>query len=200
MIRRTRGYDLAEKCVLSMKKLVLDVDETLVFSSNEMYSPACVELSAQGTKFYTSFRPGTKAFLEYVLKNFECWIWSTGQQAYLEALFEHLDLSGFTIWGRDQCVRTNKSETEPYEKPLRKITKDLTQIVIVDNTPSVYAKTPQNGIFVRTWRGEQNDTELEHLSYYLEWLKEQPSMQRDHGLWRMETLCLRSVVRGVMKG
>lgn len=178
-----------------MKKLVLDVDETLVFSSTEMYSPTCVELSAGGAKFYTSFRPGAKSFLEYVAKNFECWVWSTGQLPYLNAIFDYLGISGFTIWGREQCVRTDQNSSEPYEKPLRKITKDLTQIVIIDNTPSVFAKTPQNGIFTHTWRGDPNDTELEHLSYYLDWLKEQPSMQRDHSAWRMETLCLRSVAR-----
>lgn len=178
-----------------MKKLVLDVDETLVFSSNEMYSPACVELSAAGAKFYTSFRPGTKSFLEFVSKNFECWIWSTGQTPYLNAIFEHIGVSGLTIWGREQCVRTDRTDVEPYEKPLRKITDDLTQIAIIDNTPSVYAKTPQNGICTRTWRGDQNDTELEHLSHYLNWLKNQTTMQRDHTAWRMETLCLRSVIR-----
>ena len=177
-----------------MKKLVLDLDETLLFSKNEAYSPACVELSASGLTFCTSFRPGTKQFLEFVSKRFECWIWSTGHQAYLESVWDYLGVSGFTLWGRDYCVKTDRADVdEPYEKPLRNITGDLTQIVIVDNTPSVFAKTPQNGILTKTWHGDPADNELEHLSHYLDWLSRQKSVQRDHANWRFETLCLRTL-------
>ncbi len=179
-----------------MKKLVLDLDETLLFSSNEAYSPSCVELSAEGIPFFTSFRPGTHQFLEFVSKRFECWIWSTGHQSYIESIWAYLGIPGFTLWGREFCVKTDRTDVEPYEKPLRKISTDLTQVVIADNTPSVFAKTPQNGILTRTWHGDPNDVELEHLSYYLDWLSHQDSMQRDHSRWRIETLYLRSL-RGI---
>ncbi len=175
-----------------MKKLVLDLDETLICSSTEPFCPECVELSADGMKFYTSFRPGVRQFVAYVAKHFECWIWSTGRQPYLETIAEYLDIKDMTLWGRDFCVRTDRSEIEPYEKPLRRICDDLTQIAIIDNTPSVFSKTPQNGIIIRTWRGDVNDTELDHLSHYLAWLAKQPSMQRDHSSWRLETLAMRS--------
>ena len=178
-----------------MKKLVLDLDETLIYSAMEQLDDDYVKLSAAGQYFYTKFRPGVKEFLEFVKRRFDVTIWTTGHQAYLESIWSHLGVTGCTLWGREYCKRLqspDKDCTEPYEKPLRQITEDLTQIVIVDNTPSIFAKYPHNGILSRTWRGDDDDTELTHLSYYLDWLNKQTSMQRDHQAWRLETLCLRA--------
>ena len=176
-----------------MKKLVLDLDETLVYSTMEPAGPESVKLSAADTVYYTMLRPGAREFLAHVSKKFECTIWSTGMQAYLESLWEYIHIDGFKLWGRDYCKPIDTSEgNEPYEKPLRQITEDLSEIVIVDNTPSMFAKCPLNGILCRTWRGDMNDTELSHLQYYLDWLHMQDSMQRDHQSWRLETLCLRT--------
>jgi len=179
--------------LFTMKKLVLDLDETLLFSSSERLHESAVELHAGKTAFYTQFRPGLRPFLEFAKKTFECYVWTTGQQAYLDAVWEYLDMPGFTLWGRQHCKKIENSDAvEPYEKPLRQITEDLTQIAILDNTPSMFSKCPLNGILMRTWRGDPDDTELTHLQAYLGWLATQGSMQRDHSMWRIETLCIRS--------
>ena len=62
----------------------------------------------------------------------------------------------------------------------------------VDNTPAMFNKCPLNGILIGTWRGDPNDSELQHLACYLDWLSNQKSMQRNHQAWRIETLCKRS--------
>jgi TFIIF-interacting CTD phosphatase-like protein len=176
-----------------MKKLVLDLDETLLYSTLEPVLPEAVQLVAAGSTFYTTLRPGAKAFLEEMSRKFECYIWSTGQQVYLESVWNYIDVPGYTLWGREYCRKIEtQSGAEAYEKPLRQITEDLSEIVIVDNSPAMFAKCPLNGILSRTWRGDMNDTELTHLRYYLDWLNTQESMQRDHQSWRLETLCLRS--------
>lgn len=176
-----------------MKKLVLDLDESLLFSTLEPAGSNSVKLEADNQPFYTMLRPDIKPFLHNVRSKFEVYIWSTGLQSYLEAVWKYIDIPGITLWGRDHCTKnTMPNAKDTYEKPLRKITTDLTQIVIVDNTPAIFAKTPLNGIQIRTWRGDANDTELTHLGYYLNWLNNQTTMQRDHRLWRLETLCIRS--------
>jgi len=178
-----------------MKKLVLDFDETLVYSSTQVMGVNSVPFTVNDTTFYTMLRPRAKEFLKFVRQKFEVCVWSTGKQAYLDAVWDYIALDGFTLWGREQCRQADPPPAnggEPYEKPLRQLTDDLSQIVLVDNSPSMFAKCPLNGILCRTWRGDPHDTELEHLSYYLEWLERQPSMQRDHHAWRLETLCLRS--------
>ena len=177
----------------AMKKLVLDLDETLVYSSMESMGQESVELSAAGSTFFTLFRPGVREFLEHVSQKFECTIWSTGMQAYLESVWNYLNVDGFKLWGRDYCKPVEVHDgREPFEKPLRQITEDLSEIILVDNTSTMFAKCPLNGVLVRTWRGDKNDTELSHLRYYLDWLHTQDSMQRDHQSWRLETLCLRT--------
>ena len=176
-----------------IKKLVLDLDESLVYSTMESIGPQSVELSADGTRFFTMLRPGTKEFLEFVRNKFDVTIWSTGMQAYVESIFDFIGIEGFTLWGRAFCKKIeNCTEGEPYEKPLRQITEDLTQIAIVDNTPAMFNKCPLNGILIGTWRGDPNDSELQHLACYLDWLSNQKSMQRNHQAWRIETLCMRS--------
>ena len=176
-----------------MKKLVLDLDETLVFSSMQSTGPNCIKLSAGGAEYFSTLRPGCREFLEHVKRKFQCTIWSTGLQAYVESVWDYIGIDGFILWGREFCKRIETTEgVEPYEKPLRNITDDLTQIVLIDNSPNMLAKCPLNGILCRTWRGDMNDNELTHLQYYLDWLSMQDSMQRDHQSWRLETLCLRA--------
>ena len=178
---------------VNTKKLVLDLDETLVFSTIESAGSHSIELMAAGTPFFTTLRPGVKSFLEHVSKKYDCYIWSTGVQPYIESLWNYIGVPGFTLWGRSYCRRIEGFDSlEPYEKPLNKITEDFSRVVIVDNTPSMYSKYPLNGIPIRTWRGDREDTELEHLQIYLDWLSNQESVQRVHQSWRIETLCLRS--------
>ena len=133
-----------------MKKLVLDLDETLVFSTMEPAGSDSLEFTIEDSKFYSMIRPGVQPFLEFVRKHFECTLWSTGVQPYVECMAKHLGISDFTIWGRDYCKRIEGSDAvDPYEKPLRKITENLTEIVIVDNSPTVFNKWPQNGIYLK---------------------------------------------------
>ena len=175
------------------KKLVLDLDETLVFSSMDPIGPDSIALDAGGTRFFTMLRPGTREFLNFAKQKFEVTVWSTGMQSYVESVCRHIGAQGITLWGREHCKKIEScADGEPYEKPLRQITEDLTQIVIVDNTPTMFAKCPLNGIAIRTWRGDPDDAELEHLSFYLEWLAAQNSVQRNHQSWRIETLCMRA--------
>ncbi|MFA5623975.1 MAG: HAD family hydrolase [Bradymonadales bacterium] len=177
-----------------MKTLVLDLDETLIFSTMDDLLEGGVQLTASEQVFYTAFRPGLRPFLKEMSKLFECYIWTTGQPSYLAAVWDYIGVEGYHLWARDKCKRITDEEVlgDPYEKPLSLICDDLSDIVIVDNTYTCFAKTPLNGILVRTWRGDPDDCELEHLAHYLRWLKRQEKMQRKHKLWRFETLAMRS--------
>ena len=43
---------------------------------------------------------------------------------------------------------------------LSKLGRDLTKIIIVDNLPDNFQLQPQNGIFIQSWFGEQEDRAL----------------------------------------
>eukprot|EP00826_Nyctotherus_ovalis_P034091 TRINITY_DN2797_c0_g1_i1.p1 TRINITY_DN2797_c0_g1~~TRINITY_DN2797_c0_g1_i1.p1 ORF type:complete len:288 (+),score=63.14 TRINITY_DN2797_c0_g1_i1:633-1496(+) len=55
-------------------------------------------------------------------------------------------------------------------KNLARLGRDLKDVVIVDNSPSSYALQPCNGIPIKTWRDDENDTELQKLTPVLELL------------------------------
>lgn len=52
-------------------------------------------------------------------------------------------------------------------KDLRKLGRPLSKTIIVDNTPQNFSLQPENGIAIKSWNGEANDTELLGLSNYL---------------------------------
>ena len=45
-------------------------------------------------------------------------------------------------------------------KDLEKTGKDLTRVLIIDNIPENFTKQPDNGIFINSWYGEDDDTGL----------------------------------------
>ena len=175
------------------KILVVDLDETLIFSSLKHQRDDEIIVDVEGTPVYTLVRPGVKKFTEKITKLFTCYIWSTGQPQYVAAIADALELSEFTIWGRDKCKKIEDVElTETYEKPLTMITDNLNQIAIIDNFKPTFQKYPLNGIWIKTWRGDLEDNELETIIPYLEWLETLQSMQRDHSRWNTEALLFKT--------
>jgi carboxy-terminal domain RNA polymerase II polypeptide A small phosphatase len=55
-----------------------------------------------------------------------------------------------------------------YIKDLSKLGRDLSQILIIDNTPSCFSLQPKNGIPIKTWINDSKDNELNSV---LLWLK-----------------------------
>lgn len=51
-------------------------------------------------------------------------------------------------------------DNEILVKDLDKTEKDLAKVLIIDNIPENYKKQPDNGIFISSWYGEDNDTGL----------------------------------------
>ncbi len=178
-----------------MKTLVFDLDETLVFSSLEATDDADHVLSIAGQTVYVQVRPGALAIARTMRELFACRVWSTGQPIYVEAVCAAMGLEWMEIWGRDRCRRLDaipENHFEPYDKPLHLISQDLAKIVIVDNAPGAFNCNPENGIPINTWRGDPEDRQLFHLTYYLRWLHHLPDMRRDHRAWPQETVILRN--------
>ncbi len=183
---------------MSLDYLVLDLDETLVTSSNtELQGEDLIELQIASQKVYSLVRPGARELIAHVAKRYQCTIWSTGQQPYVEAIAREIGAQDFDLWGRSFCKRLPEklSSGERYEKPLNQITDNLQSIVLVDNLPSAYAKYPRNGIGCATWHGDPNDQQLWLLPEYLDWLNTLESVQRNHGAWVLEAIALRNAHR-----
>ncbi|TRY97478.1 hypothetical protein DNTS_008212 [Danionella cerebrum] len=119
--------------------LVLDLDETLVFSSLNVIEDAEYTFSTyfqdHKYKVYVILRPFVKEFLQAMTKHFE-----------------------------DDCACV----LGHYIKDLTVLERDLSKTVILDNAPHTFPYHLMNMIPIKSWIGDQEDRELQKLIPYLE--------------------------------
>lgn len=163
------------------KLLVLDLDETLVFSSEqELDRPA--DLSVVGYHVYK--RPHLDPFLEFAFSRFEVGVWTSSGKLYAEPLVAAL-MPGRPVafvWSAMRCSLARDWETGAYstQKRLAKLKKlgfKLQHIIGIDDTPSKYARNYGNLVPVREFTGDRSDDELAHLPHYLETLSGEPNIR-----------------------
>ncbi|XP_074595050.1 CTD small phosphatase-like protein isoform X2 [Brevipalpus obovatus] len=129
--------------------MVIDLDETLVHSSFKPIDNAdfIVPVEIDGTihQIYVLKRPYVDEFL----------------QKYADPVADLLDR-----WNvfrsrlfRESCVVYRGN----YVKDLAKLGRDLSKVVIVDNSPASYIFHPSNAVPVDSWFDDMSDTELRDL-------------------------------------
>jgi len=137
------------------KKLVLDLDETLISSSQKhcLRHDISVQIYINGSyaNFYVRKRPHVDQFLETVSQWFEVVIFTASLSVYANAVIDKLDPKGLINrrYFRQSCI--NKSGS--YIKDLRTVCKDLSKVVIVDNSPVAYSCNKENGIAIPDYFG-----------------------------------------------
>ena len=137
------------------KILVLDMDETLVHKST--YPPhASIELLPTDFEgFYVFKRPGVDEFISRVTSLFEVYIFTAAEVAYAQPV---LDLLCPMIpedhrFYRDDC----NPKKGKCRKNLKKITKNMTDIVLVDDSSNAQKFYPHNNVQITKWNGTPID-------------------------------------------
>lgn len=129
--------------------LVLDLDETLVHY---------FDLGPDG---HFLIRPGCAEFLDELSKYYEIVIFTAAMQDYADSVLGQIDKS------ENIKYRLYRQHTSPYghliAKDLSKIGRDLSRWIIVDNVADNFALQPENGIFIKTWYDDMEDTWLYDL-------------------------------------
>ena len=145
------------------KTLVLDLDETLVHSQFlEFSSPSDIVIKIWIEKeiynIYVLIRPGVKEFLEEMKNYYEIVIFTASISKYADILINIIDQKGYCPYRffREHCTFINNT----FVKDLKKLGRDLKDIIIVDNSPFSYSFHPHNGLPILSWFEDKNDKEL----------------------------------------
>lgn len=155
------------------KTLVLDLDNTLVYSSfipTKDYS-FIVPATRDGVTFrvFVSVRPYTFQLLSTLSAFYEIIIFTAASPFYALPVIRALN-KGHTISHalfRNSCVIL---DNDIIVKDISLLGRDLRQTLIVDDTPTSYYLQPENAISVSTWPNDvssdckkENDSELQEV-------------------------------------
>ena len=162
------------------KTLVLDLDETLVHSQFQPFDVPCditlkIELEDELHDIHVMVRPGVKEFLENMGKIYEIVIFTASVSKYADPLLDIIDKEKYCKFRlfREHCTQINTC----YVKEIKKLGRDLKDVVIVDNSPMSYALNPENGLPILTWFEDKDDRELYNISSILEFLSFVPDVR-----------------------
>ncbi|XP_010491935.1 PREDICTED: CTD small phosphatase-like protein 2 [Camelina sativa] len=151
--------------------LVLDLDETLVHSSlepcDEVDFTFPVNFNEEEHMVYVRCRPHLQEFMERVSRLFEIVIFTASQSIYAEQLLNVIDpkrkFFRHRVY-RDSCVFFDGN----YLKDLSVLGRDLSRVIIVDNSPQAFGFQVENGVPIESWFNDPSDKELLHLLPFLE--------------------------------
>jgi len=154
------------------KTLILDLDETLVHSSPSPFpkNDLILEVDFDGILYniYVLIRPGAENFIKRMSKIFELVIFTASISRYASPLLDILDKDkniNYRLY-REHCTFLNGI----YIKELKRLNRDLKDVIIVDNSPLAFAFDTENGLPINSWYEDKTDNELEHISILLEFL------------------------------
>ncbi len=151
---------------MPMKKLIiLDIDETLLYSTYENLDREPDFLFKERKVF---LRPNCIQFIDYCFENFDVAIWTSSKSVYAKFVLTKMlkDISKFKfIWTRKNCekrvIDNGFSNEIVYVKNINNIvgyTKN--NILFIDDTPQNIFPT-DNVIPIAEYRGNQLDNSLD---------------------------------------
>jgi RNA polymerase II subunit A small phosphatase-like protein len=162
-------FNVADGAPTHKPCLVLDLDETLVHSSfkpvpsSDFIVP--VEIDGKMTDVYVLKRPWVDLFLREVAKDWEIVVFTASLPKYANPVVDLLDVGKTVRWRlfRRHCYAFQGN----YVKDLTSLGRDLSQTVIVDNSPYSYAFHPQNAFPISSFIDNPNDNQLLNAIPYL---------------------------------
>ena len=166
---------LPPKTSKCQKTLVLDLDETLIHSYFDCSSPRKPDLSydifIENKKIHVDsiVRPGAGEFLESVSGLFEIVVFTASLSEYANPLLDFIDKNKkckHRLY-REHCCSFNNGFTNSFTKDLKKLDRNMKNLIIIDNNPKSYMLNKDNGVPIKTWVEDVNDRELYKIIPYL---------------------------------
>lgn len=169
-------FDYVPACLrFNRKKLILDLDETLISAS--LKHQGChdvaikVLVGSNATTFYIKKRPHLDLFIETVSQWFDLVVFTASLSVYANAVVDFIDTKRLIKkrYFRQNCLDKGNGR---YVKDLSIVCNDLSKVAIIDNSPLAYSKHRENGIPIPDYLGtNHNDEALLRLLPLLEELR-----------------------------
>ena len=194
--------DVGKKC------LVLDLDETLVHSSFQPVEGAAfvIPIVIEGTQHqvYVLKRPGVDEFMKCMAKDYEIVIFTASLALYADPLLDQLDKHNVVRHRlyRESCTYFQGS----YVKDLTRLGREVSQCILVDNSPLSYMFQPENAIGCSSYIDATMDGELDVIAAFLEDVRgcadvrEHCRSWRQWGVYGSKGQALAGKRRGVVAG
>ena len=154
------------------KTLVLDIDETLVHSSFIPFEKNDLVLNVNFDGIYYNIyiliRPWAEQFIKHFSKFYELITFTASIPSYASPLLDFLDKEKniqYRLY-REHCTFVNGI----FIKDLKKLNRNLKDLIIVDNSPLAYAFDSDNGLPILSWFDNPIDRELKKIQPLLEFL------------------------------
>lgn len=167
---------------MSPPLLILDLDETLVYSTENEPNPRA---DFSFLHFAVQKRPFLDLFIAAVAQWYELAVWTSSSAGYAHPVIDHVfpdrSLLKF-IWCHDRCTRRFDAETYDYYslKNLRKVERagyPLERVLMIDDSPEKLNRNYGNHIRIKPFLGDPADTELHELLPFLSWIREQTNFR-----------------------
>jgi TFIIF-interacting CTD phosphatase-like protein len=174
---------------MKRRLLVLDLDETLIFSTEvklDMEEAGVIMMplywGAAQQKIYVYKRPNLDDFLKVAFEHFDVGIWTAGSRTYADHVLQFIMCEEERkklkfVFTSERCVyKRYSSFGEMYYdgprciKPLKKVKKKgytLDEMIVIDDLPSTYSRNYGCAIPIKPFVGWEKDDELKLLAKYL---------------------------------
>lgn len=168
------------------KCLALDLDETLVHSSFQPVEKASFIISVviEGVdhSVYVMKRPGVDEFIRRMANCYELVIYTASLSKYADPLLDLLDKEKVISKRlfRENCVFYDGH----YVKDLSLLKRDISQTIIVDNSPMSYIFHPENAIDCVSFFDDPDDVELWQIADFLESIESSDDVRLFCRNWR----------------
>jgi Dullard-like phosphatase family protein len=124
---------------------VLDLDETLVhLKDNKVF-----------------IRPGAQNFITIMSEHYELVLFTSATPTYADYIMQFIDPSHHI---KLRLYRPHTTKADPFSiKNLQDLGRDLSKVIIIDNLKESFSLQQENGFHIKSWTGDDEDTELSKL-------------------------------------
>ena len=155
------------------KALVLDLDETLIHSSltpfpNRTNIVLQIDLGPENYTIYSIKRPFVEEFLNEMSLYYDIFLFTASLEQYSKPLLKFIDKNQVIkhVYNREYC----KYYEGYFFKDLGILYRDYKDLIIIDNNPVSYLFNKENGIPIKSWFDDPNDSELIKLIPFMKFL------------------------------